>query len=109
MEWIRERRKDLNYSQEDLARALQLSGFSIVASSISHWENGRFAPPLGNPEFVAAFARILKMDVLTILEKSGYPISVHHSSAGERVARLMDTMPVDKQQLALRIVEQLLD
>jgi len=64
MKWLKERRKQLGYSQDDLARFLQLAGFDVLRATISHWETGRFTPPLGNPAFVAELARILKLDVL---------------------------------------------
>lgn len=109
MEWIKERRKQLGYSQDDLATALQLAGFDVMRATVSHWETKRFAPPLGNPDFVNALARILRMDPLTVLRESGYQVRTSHSDISERVAHLVDSLPEDRQLLALRLVEQLTD
>lgn len=109
MNWIRQRRKELGYSQDDLARILQLAGHDVVRTTISHWEIGRAVPPLGDPGFVVELAKALKLDATTVLESAGYPIQSHHSPIGERAARLIDTFDEDKQKLALRLVESLMD
>lgn len=109
MSWIQERRKQLHYSQEDFARELQLSGVDIVRSTISHWESGRVSPPYGDPRFVEKLARVLRTDVMTVLQNAGYPVSSQHTEWAERTARLIDAMPEDKQKLALRLVEQLME
>lgn len=108
MEWIKERRKELGYSQEDLARMLQLEGYSVVRSTVGHWESGLARPPLNDPAFVRIMADILKIDSLTLLQLAGYQINTQHSDIAERVARILDTMTEDKQKLALRLIEQLM-
>jgi transcriptional regulator with XRE-family HTH domain len=108
MMWLRDRRKELNMTQDDLARELQLLGFDVARSAVGHWETGLSQMPLGNPSFVASLAKALRMDVMTVLRFSGYEITTQHSEISERAARLIDTLPDDKQALALRLVEALL-
>jgi transcriptional regulator with XRE-family HTH domain len=109
MNWIRERRKELRLTQEDLTRLLQLEGFDYQRSAIGHWETGHNTPPTDDPAFVAALAKILKLDHLTILQMSGHQIRIHHSEEAERIARLIDELPADRRKLALKLVEQLMD
>ena len=109
MKWIKERRKELSLSQNDLARELQLHGYDYVRATIGHWESGYAPPPFGDPEFVRTFAKILRLDVGTVLHLSGYGIPVQHGEVSERIARIVDTFDETKQALALRLVEQLMD
>ncbi len=106
--WLKTRREALHLKQEDLAAQLQVSGFDISRPSISHWENGRHLPPLENPEFRQALANILRIDVKTLLKLAGYEVAKSDfSEAAERVAYIVDQLPPDKQELAVRLVEQL--
>lgn len=108
MKWIKSRREELNYSQDDLSRLLQLSGIDVGRSSIGHWESGRTVPTL-TPQLVEVLATTLKLDPITVLELCGYQVPATHTEAGERIARLVDRMPVDRQQLALKLVEAMLE
>lgn len=107
MEWIKLRRKELGISQEELAKRLQLLGHDISRGSVGHWETGHAKPQMDNPELVMALSRALELDVNTVLRKSGYDIAGEHSHIAERVAALIDQLPADKQELALRLVEQI--
>lgn len=109
MNWIRERRKELRLTQEDLTRLLQLEGFDYQRSAIGHWETGHTTPPFHDPEFVSALSRILKLDSLTILQLSGQQIRLRHSEEAERIARLIDELPAERRKLALKLVEQLME
>jgi transcriptional regulator with XRE-family HTH domain len=108
--WIKDRRKHLRLSQEDVAAQLQLNGFSFTSGAVSHWENGRHAPPLENPDFRQALANVLRLDVRGMLTLAGYELtSQEHTEAGERAAYIVDRLPPDKQELAIGILEQLLE
>ena len=108
MNWLKERRKALNLTQEALAAKLQLQGFAITPGAISHWETGKHHPPLDDSTFRVAFAHVLGMDVRTVLRLSGYEVAQKgHTETGERAAYLVDQLPPDKQDLALRLLEQL--
>lgn len=107
MRWIRDRRKELKMSQDELAQQLQLLGVDVTRGSVGHWETGHARPPLDNPEFVAAFSKALRLDINTILRNAGYSVITEHSIHGEQAAILVDQLPEDKKQLAIRLLEQL--
>lgn len=107
--WLKERRKELRLSQEDLAAMLQLAGIDVVPSTISHWENGRYILPIDNPEFRRALSKALRMSVQDILIAQGYELQNDHSDEGERAAYIIDQLSPDKRGLALGILEQFLE
>lgn len=109
MEWLRERREQLALNQDEIAAQLQVAGFDISRSSVSHWENGRYRPPLNDPDFLSAFARILRMSESAVLKKSGFKILGAHSDEGERAAEIIDELDPEKRVLALKILEQFQD
>lgn len=107
--WIRTRRKDLRISQEELAARLQIEGVELTAGTISHWENGRYNPPLEDPAFRQALAAALRLSPKNMLSLAGYEVIDHpRTEAGERAAFIVDQLPPDKQDLALGILEQLI-
>lgn len=105
MEWLRERREQLALNQDEIAAQLQVAGFDVSRSSVSHWETGRYRPPLNDPDFLSAFARILRMSEGVILKKSGFKILGSHSEEGERAADIIDELNPAKRELALKILE----
>lgn len=109
MKWIRERREQLGITQEDLAARLQVRGHDFGRTAISHWEKGRYKPPLDNTEFVRAFADVLRLDVQTVLRLSGFEVVSGHSVVGERLAFIADRLPPAKQQHLLKIAETFLE
>lgn len=62
---------------------------------------------MDNPLSVLALSKALELDVNTVLRLSGYDLKGEHSHIAERVAALVDMLPADKQELALRLVEQI--
>lgn len=110
MNWLKTKRERVGItSQEDFAARLQLEGITVTRSSISHWENGRFQPPLDNPDFRQALVRILKLSEPEILKLAGFKVEAsHHSDEAERAAMIVDQLPPDKRGLAVRLLEQLL-
>jgi transcriptional regulator with XRE-family HTH domain len=104
--WIKQRREELNITQEDLAARLQLRGVNVARATIGHWEQGRTPAPFEDPEFVKALAESLNMGVSTVLKNAGYPVMTRHSEAAEQAAAIIDRLPDDTQQLVLRIIEQ---
>lgn len=106
--WIREQRKKLGLSQQDLVAQLQLEGFDISRSSLSNWENGTFNPPLENHDFRFALSRVLKLGVAEILVLSGFETSDELSEDAIRAATIVDQIPPNKRKMALGILEQIL-
>lgn len=106
--WLKECRERLELRQEDLATRLQLAGFDVSRGSISNWENGRYDIPIQDTKFRQALADALRLDVRTMLRLAGYEVNeVYRSEAAERAANMIDRLPPEKQELALRLVEQL--
>lgn len=107
--WLKNRRQHLGMSQEDLAARLQLSGFDIARSTVSHWEQARYRPPFENPAFVKVMSEILDLDVPKMLYMAGFDIQTTHGELAEQGAYIIDSLPPDKQRLAIRLLETLKD
>lgn len=106
--WLKENRQKLGLSQDELATQLQVRGIDVSRATVSHWENGRYNIPLENVEVRQALANILRIEVKTLLKLAGYEVeSKPHSDAAERAAWLIDQLPPEKQDLAVRLVEEL--
>lgn len=109
MNWLKMRREKVGIgSQEELAAHLQLEGIDITRSAVSHWENGTRQPPLNNPIFRQALARILRMSEPEILKMAGYKVATTYSDDAERAASIVEQLTPDKRELALRLLEQFL-
>lgn len=104
--WLKNRRQHLGMSQEDLAARLQLAGFDFERSTVGHWEQARYRPPFENPSFVKAMSEILDLPIPKMLYMAGFEIQTTHGELAEQAAYLIDSLPPDKQKLALRILEQ---
>lgn len=108
--YIYRRRGELELSQEELTARLQTEGFNISRSTLSNWENGKFQPPLHDPEFRKALAKSLRLSVRDLLLVAGYEIDVaRHSEEAERAAYIIDQLPPEKKNLAIGILEQFLE
>jgi transcriptional regulator with XRE-family HTH domain len=106
--WIKDRRKQIHITQEDLTARLQMEGFGVTPGSISNWENGRYMPPIDDPLFVKALAKALKMTVSAVLSAAGYEISTRYSDEALRGADIIDQLPDDMRGMAIDILEQML-
>jgi transcriptional regulator with XRE-family HTH domain len=107
MNWLKERRKELNLKQEELAARLQVEGISATHSAISHWETGRYKPPFEDEHFRQTLANILKMDVATMLRLAGYEIQPQlHTEEAEEAAYIMDNLPPNMRDLAIRLLRE---
>lgn len=109
MSWLKQRREELGLSQDELAARLQTEGVEVTRATISNWETGRHKPPLMEEEFRIALSRSIRLSVKEILRQSGYEVVVEHSHAGEKAAYLVDQLSPDRQNLAIRLLEQLGD
>lgn len=106
--WLRERRKQLDLNQADLAARLQVAGFNIDRASISHWEVGRHQPPLDNPDFRKALAQALKVSVPTLLKMAGYEVTGEFSEEAREAAEIVDQLRAKDRRLALDILRRML-
>ncbi len=105
-DWLRRLRTKLHITQGQLAKQLQLEGYEITSGAISHWENGRYDPPMDDERFRNILASVLKVSPAELLAAAGYETEPHYSEAAERAAALMDQIPEDKRHLALGILEK---
>ena len=107
--WLRAFRESLNLSQEEFVARLQLEGFDISRAMLSHWETGRNAPPLERPEFRRALSRALRTSIPEILGAAGYELSEEEQSReARRAAFIVDQLPEDYKDLAINLLEQML-
>lgn len=106
--WLRDRRKELDMQQAELVARLELAGFVVGRASISHWENGRYDPPLDNPKFRQAIAKALKLTESEMLERAGYQVVVSMQSEDARqAASIVDKLPEPARGLALDYLKML--
>lgn len=105
--WLRVRRDKLHISQEYLAARLQEFGFEFTAGTISHWERGRYNPPIEEANFRKALASALKMSIPAMLTAAGYEITADYGEDALYAAEIVEHLPADKKKLALGILEQL--
>lgn len=105
--WLKTLREQNRITQDDLTARLQTEGFDVSRSTIAGWELGK-QPPLNDPVFRQALSRALRVNIRTILKLAGYEVEQeNHSIWAEQAASLIDQLPPEKQELALRLVEQL--
>lgn len=107
--WLKDYRKKLHITQEELSARLQVQGFDVTPGAISHWETGRYKPPLHDERFRDALAGTLRVSPSELLAAAGYETEQKYSEAAERAAAIMDQIPEDKRGLALGILEQFLE
>lgn len=104
--WLRTMREEVGLTQDDIAARLQLEGLKFGRSAISNWESGRTPVPLKDPEFVQLLASILKTTENKIMLAAGYRLTTkNHTQISERIANIVDDLPPDKQQMALRVIQ----
>jgi len=107
-DWLRKRREELDLSQEEVASRLQVAGLNVGRSTISHWERGRYNPPLEDASFRQALANILRLSIADLLMRAGYEIADDdRSQAARQAADIVDHLPPDAQGLALDYLQVL--
>lgn len=105
--WLKNLRKNVGLTQEELAIRLQNMGYDYSRSSVNNWERATNHPPLDDPKFVHVLAKALKISTPMLLSRAGFELDVKHSDLAERMAVLMDSLPDEKKELALKLVEAL--
>ena len=107
MNWIQSRRKKLNLSQDDLARNLQLAGYSVTRASVSHWENGRYLPPLEDEKFRMAISTALQMSESEMLTLAGYAIHNDDDTDAVRAAIIISRLPKSVRNHVMEYLDML--
>ena len=106
--WLKTLRKQAGIeSQDDFAAQLQLHGLDVTRSTIGHWEQGRYTPDYSDPKIRIALAKVLRINVRTLLKLAGYEVEYKHTEIAEKIAEIVDQLPAQSQELALKLVEQL--
>jgi transcriptional regulator with XRE-family HTH domain len=103
--WLRERRKSIGIETlEELARLLQLQGFAISPSALSHYEQGRRSIPLDDDDFRNALMRVLKYSESELMRAAGFEIGSDLTEDGQRAAEIIEKLPPDARIIAMDIL-----
>jgi transcriptional regulator with XRE-family HTH domain len=107
--WLKRRRIELHLSQADLARRLELHGYSVTSGAISHWENDRYPIPLNDLAARQSLAAALEFTPSELLDFAGYhiPNDIIKSEAAYRAAAIVERMPVEGQKIAIELLRTL--
>lgn len=105
--WLKQLREEADLTQDELAARLQLEGHKATRSAVGNWETGRAPVPIKDLEFVKSLASILRVTENQVMLMAGYRVGSKHTQVSERIANMVDDLPPDKQDLALRIIEQI--
>ncbi len=107
--WLKHFREKQHLSQEELAAALQNAGLDVARSTIATWESsGKSQAPIDDPAYRRALANIFQVSVTELLVMAGYEIDPDRfSETSRRAAEIVEQLPPEKQNLAVRLLEQL--
>jgi hypothetical protein len=107
-EFLRQRLKELGLSFAGLQARLAEQDYNVTRAAVGHWVLGSRKPPIGDKEFMEILARALEMNYADLWEQTGlYTPLEERSPTAQRIAEIVDRMPPEKQDLALRIIEEL--
>lgn len=106
-EFFNQRINELNVTQSDVARELNLLGYGITRAAVSAWATGRRVPDIRNPKFRRALAKVLQVDTVTLLKQLGYAVDHGHSPEAQQAAEIIDELPDNMRRLALDMVRML--
>ncbi|MEO1288555.1 MAG: hypothetical protein AAFV93_12370 [Chloroflexota bacterium] len=76
MTWLKKRLKELEYTHNDLQKALEEKGIKRVRATITGWTNDKPVSLLNNPEDAKKLADVLDWTVLELLVAAGYDIDI---------------------------------
>ena len=71
-QFLRLQRIKLGLTQQDVAVRLAQYGLQFNRTSVTHWERGRFMPPIDDPKFVRTLAEILEVTEEEIMQAAGF-------------------------------------
>lgn len=106
-DFLRQRRAELQISQQELADRLSERGQETSYARVSHWETGRNQPPIELVAFRNALALSLEMTVDDLMRTLGYITSGNLSENAIQAAQIIERLPNDAQELALDLLHQL--
>jgi transcriptional regulator with XRE-family HTH domain len=107
--FIKDRRNAIGLSVQDVADALAVAGYRYSKSGVAHWETpanpGRI--PLDDPDFIYAFAEILRTTPLRFYEIAGIiPTgTVSADAATVALIHMLLQLSPDNRELAMKFME----
>lgn len=88
--WMKEKRQDLEMTQEEFIAALTREyGKTFARSTVSSWEHGKDNAPIHDREFVSALARIFRVRDVDVLAGAGYNVA-HEVTLTDKEAVILD-------------------
>lgn len=106
-QWIKQRRKEIHISQEELSERLQIRGFDVARATVSHWEMDKYLPPINDPAFAIGLADSLELGLMDMLIRAGFELRFDDKDAvmgAEIIHRLEPRM----KKTAIHLLETLL-
>lgn len=83
-----------------------LRGYGVTRSSIATWMLGTRKPPIKDRRFLEVLADVYKMSVPELLAGMGLMEEIEGMSPeARRAADIIDQMPPEQRQTALRVLE----
>lgn len=106
-DFLREHKERLGYSLSEMETQFNLQGYATTKSSIASWMVGTRKPPIKDAKFLEVLANIYKMSVPELLAGMGLMAEEYHGRSPEalRAADLIDQMPPEQRQMALKVLE----
>lgn len=107
-QFLKHRREELGFSQQELADRLSQEGQETGYGRVSHWETGRNKPPLEDVRFRRTLAGILQIDVNDMMKTLGYEINEEDRIPEARIAAdIIELLPEEGRSLALDYLDML--
>lgn len=106
--WLKQRMSEVGIATSaELARLLELEGLTHAVSGINHWVNGTRRPRLTDAEVRGGLSRVLQLSESELLVRAGYIGSRKWSKEAQLAAEIIDHLPPDRRNLAVRLLDQL--
>lgn len=108
--WLKYYREKRKLSQEQLATSLQNAGLDVARSTVASWENPENSqPPLDDPAYRRALSNIFHISITELLIAAGYEVDPQNrNELSRRAADIIDQLSAEKQDLAIKLLEQFL-
>lgn len=106
--FIKEQLEANEMSYADLAKALELQGYSVERQTIGHWATGKRKPPIGKDEFRRALAAALGISAEEMMVKLGWTLPNHERSPQALLAAdMIDQLPEEVRDMAVELIDVL--
>ena len=107
---IRDRRKQLGFTQEDVLRELSKQGVETSAPVLSRLETGHNLSLLTNPSTLDAIAKVLKISKKRLLTEAGLLAADSSANSDEEYfLELLRTLDPTRREILFDLVQSLAD